>query len=125
MSPVNEPRSVTELCRYKVRGSFAAADVADRFVAWMQEEHGAELLAAPGCMEFRVYRPSACLVDAEYLFASKSDLESYLSSQAPALRAKSRARFPETVADFTREVAPLVAAGLRPDKPADPRPVDR
>lgn len=101
--------------RYQVRAGFTDAATADRFVAWMRAEHGAELLAVPGCLEFRVYRRDELAVDAEYLFADAAALEIYLATQAPALRAKGRERFPEAVADFDREVAPLVAGGLRPE----------
>lgn len=113
-SPVptlEQPMTPATAVRYQVRASFVDAATADRFVAWMRAEHGDELLAVPGCLEYRVYRRDELAVDAEYLFTDAAALETYLDTQAPALRAKGRERFPAELADFTRAVAPLVAEG--------------
>lgn len=97
---------------YRVTAVTQGDAVADRFVRWMIETHGPELLAQPGCLECRVYREGAT-VRCEYLFESRSSLETYLSEAAPALRAKGRAAFPETEVIFSREILSVVAAGDR------------
>lgn len=99
--------------RYRVSATLVDEPTADRFVAWMREEHGAAILAAPGCEEYRVYRVDARRVDCEYLFATQAALDDYLRDRAPALRARGRELFPEGSAEYGRDVAPLVAGGAQ------------
>jgi len=88
--------------RYTVQAETVHAKVAKEFVRWMRQEHGAEVMAAPGCWEFRVYRVSDTIVSCEYLFRNRTDLENYYSNLAPALREKGRTAFPEQLVQFSR-----------------------
>lgn len=104
---------MTDRVRYRVSATLVDEATANRFVAWMSEEHGAAILAAPGCEEYRVYRVATRQVDCEFLFATRSALDDYLRDWAPSLRARGRELFPEGTAEYERDIASLVAGGVR------------
>lgn len=93
--------------RYRVRSTFEQESLKQSFLQWMEREHGVELLAVPGCLEYRVYEVGPKEIDCEYLFASRAALELYFKTEMPKLREKGKTLFPEGVT-FERDECHLL-----------------
>jgi hypothetical protein len=80
---------------YTVSCTFDDPNVANEWLAWLRDEHLAEVLAA-GARDAEVIRfdglPVRCEV--RYHFDSRDDFAKYEHAHAPALRAKGLERFP-------------------------------
>lgn len=100
--------------RYRVTATAIHEKVAREFIKWMEIEHGPDLVACAGCLEFRVVRLDPARVSCEYIFQSRAALERYLVEDAPRLRLKGRERFPEHLMSFERHDDELVAQGFKP-----------
>ena len=80
---------------YTVRCEFDDPAVAQRWLAWMEREHLADVCAA-GALRAEVVKfdgqPTCC--EARYLFASRAAFQAYERDHAPRLRAEGLKRFP-------------------------------
>lgn len=100
---------------YTVTCTFADPAVAEEWVAWLRDEHLAEVCAA-GAVDAEVIRvdggPVQCQV--RYHFASRRAFEAYEQDQAPQLRAKGLTRFPpERGLKYQRSVGEVVVPAAR------------
>lgn len=102
--------------RYRVTATAIHEKVAREFIKWMEFEHGPELVAAPGCLEFRVFRLDPARVSCEYLFENRAALDRYLEVDAPKLRLKGRERFPEHLMTFERHDDELIVQGFKSER---------
>jgi hypothetical protein len=83
---------------YTVTATFANPRIADEWVAWLREEHLAEVLAA-GALDGEVIRMdgaehSAVRCEVRYHFASRESFEAYERDHASRLRTQGLERFP-------------------------------
>jgi len=96
---------------YTVRCEFDDAEVAQRWLAWMEREHLADVCAA-GARRAEAIRfdgaPTCCEV--RYTFDSREAYETYVRGQAPRLRAEGLKRFPmELGLRYSRSTGEVVA----------------
>jgi hypothetical protein len=96
------------LIRYEVTVEASSKSQIPRFLEWMQEEHGPDMLSVNGCQECRVFRIDEKTVRCEYLFESDSSLQNYLDAGANAMRQKFLTRFSPEDLSFTRTNVPLL-----------------
>lgn len=84
---------------YTVTCTFDDASVAEEWIAWLRDEHLAEVIAA-GALDAEVIRldknaaHSAIQCEVRYHFASRAAFAKYERDHAPQLRAKGLERFP-------------------------------
>ena len=97
--------------RYRVTAKVKNVQIAEKFVQWMSEEHGEDLLNTPGCLEYRVFEAGPLTLTCEYLFESKEALKNYYEKFAPALRKKGNDKFSEGEVEFTRDENSLIVEG--------------
>jgi len=80
---------------YTVRCAFTDPQVAEEWLAWMRDEHFADVIAA-GAQRAELVRldgdPITC--ECRYRFADRPAFERYEREQAPRLRAEGLERFP-------------------------------
>lgn len=82
---------------YTVSCTFNDKAVAEEWIAWLREEHLAEVCAAaPGILDAEVIRCDGTPVRCEvrYHFASRQAFALYEKNHAPRLRAEGLKRFP-------------------------------
>jgi hypothetical protein len=99
---------------YTVRCTFTDESVADEWIAWLRDEHIADVCGA-GALDGKVVRldrsegePLVCEV--RYHFASRESMETYERDHAPRLRAEGLERFPlERGLAYERSVGEIVA----------------
>lgn len=104
---------------YTVACTFQNADIADEWIAWLRDEHLAEVLSA-GALDARVIRfvqaatdPSSPQVRCEvrYHFPSREAFIIYERDHAPRLRAEGLKRFPpERGLSYSRSIGEVVLA---------------
>ena len=100
---------------YTVRCSILDAQVAERWLAWLRDEHLAEVCEA-GALSAEVLRleelgedEPGMVFEVRYRFASGEDLDQYLEAHAPRLRTEGLARFPlELGLAYTRCWGPVL-----------------
>lgn len=83
---------------YTVTVTFDDPKVADEWIAWLRDEHLAEVIAG-GVLDAEVIRfdqalQTPCRGEVRYHFASREALEIYERDHAPRLRAEGLKRFP-------------------------------
>jgi hypothetical protein len=80
---------------YTVACTFHDAETAEEWIAWLRDEHLAEVCAA-GALDAEVVRFDSMPVRCEvrYHFASREDFARYERDYAPRLRAEGLKRFP-------------------------------
>jgi hypothetical protein len=100
---------------YTVACDFTDASVAEAWLAWMRDEHLAEVCAA-GALGAEAVRmdgaPDGITARCEvrYRFASREAFQRYERDEAPRLRAEGLKRFPlELGLRYTRTVGEIVA----------------
>lgn len=98
---------------YTVRASCPNLPTRGRFLSWLAPDH---LLAvqAGGAESARVVLPdregdpAAAVVETQYVFRSRTALDTYLRDHAPALRADGLKHFPpESGVTFARQIAEI------------------
>lgn len=82
---------------YTVVATLPDEQTASEYIAWLQEGHVAEVVAA-GANNGVIIRvqepPSPIQVETRYMFANQAAFDDYIRSAAPGLRAKGLERFP-------------------------------
>jgi len=80
---------------YTVRCTFESDSIAQAWIAWLRDEHLAEVIAA-GALDAEVIRFDGSPIRAEvrYHFSSKESFAAYERDHAPRLRAEGLKRFP-------------------------------
>jgi hypothetical protein len=71
----------------------STADSHEQFIAWMQQEHAADMLEMSGCQKLAVLELAPDTTRCEYLFASQDALNDYIENRALTLREKAKDRF--------------------------------
>ena len=97
---------------YQVQVEAPHEKLVSRFIEWMRQEHGPDLLNVPGCLDFSVKRKDSTSLFCEYTFRSRHDLDTYYQTHAPRLRQKSQEAFGELL-KFSRVEQNLVVCGRR------------
>jgi hypothetical protein len=103
---------------YTVSCTFTDAAVGDEWIAWLRDEHLAEVrAAAPGILDAEVIRfdgtPLRCEV--RYHFASREAFDAYERDHAPRLRAEGLKRFPpQRGLKYERTLGEVVHGGSDP-----------
>lgn len=97
---------------YTVTAELPSPAIRQAYTAWLAEGHVNAVIDA-GALSGSIMRiddPAEPLaVETRYLFASMEDLNIYLRTHAPALRADGLARFgPETGVRFRRTIGELI-----------------
>jgi hypothetical protein len=87
---------------YEVAATCASADVAERFVRWLLEEHLAEVRACAGVRRAELVRVDGLHVRATYRFTGRAAFARYLERDAPRLRTRGRELFSEAEVTFSR-----------------------
>lgn len=103
---------------YTVIATFSEAAVAEEWIAWLRDEHLAEVIAAgaPGILDAEVIRRDGSPITCEvrYHFASRESFAAYERDHAPRLRAAGLARFaPERGVTYQRTLGEMVAQARR------------
>jgi hypothetical protein len=98
---------------YTVRCTFDDENVAEEWIAWLREEHLADVRAggAIDATVVRLDRDEGALLTCEvrYHFASREMLATYEREHAPRLRAEGLAKFPlERGLAYSRSVGEIV-----------------
>ncbi len=84
---------------YTVDCTFSEAAVAEEWIAWLRDEHLAEVVAA-GALDAEVVRldrkegEAGCRCEVRYHFDSREAFQKYEKEHAPSLRAAGLKRFP-------------------------------
>lgn len=99
--------------RYAVRALCADEGVARDVHAWIEREHGPELLGVRGCQAFTVLGLSPREIQCEYLFTNQAALDDYARGPALELRQKSQSRFAPGAVRFERSTATVLGGGHR------------
>lgn len=97
--------------RYRVTATAIDPKYSRRFVEWMRQEHGEELLQVAGCLEFRVLRQDPVTVTCEYVFTNQKAMTAYFENVAPKLREKSGQIFPAPIVQFARDESTFEVIG--------------
>ncbi|MFZ9692035.1 MAG: DUF4286 family protein [Phycisphaerales bacterium] len=110
--------TIREATRYTVIASFDDPGVAAEWVAWLRDEHLADVLAAGALDAEVVALEGAAAVPVElevrYRFADRASLEQYFADHAPRLRAEGLAKFPpERGIRYRRSVGEAVVTQTR------------
>lgn len=110
---MNDPEpSVPVECAYYVQCRFGAGQdaLAERWVAWLRDEHIADVLAAGACRADIVQLDAAYPVfEIRYQFPSREVFERYEREHAPRLRAEGLERFPlEWGLEYSRRTGTIV-----------------
>jgi len=82
---------------YTVIATFADEPTASEYLAWLREEHMADVLrsGALSAHAIRIQDPPVPLqVEVRYTFASRDAYDAYIANAAPTLRARGLERFP-------------------------------
>ena len=85
---------------YTVCGFFTDPAVAEEWIAWLRDEHVAEVIAGGAldaeivCMDRDPSAASETRCEIRYRFATRATFEAYLKDHAPRLRAEGLKRFP-------------------------------
>lgn len=96
--PSTAPRSIS----YTVRASLPDVAARDLYVAWLVDEHIADVIAHGAqsghvvLLDSPLNQESATppyLVEARYIFSSRESFETYIKEQAPKLRSIGLAKF--------------------------------
>lgn len=101
---------------YTVRCSIMDAEIAQRWLTWMQQEHLADVCDA-GAVSAEVTRleelgedQPGVVYEVRYHFATGEDLDVYLAKHAPALRDEGLSRFPLSLGlTYGRTWGPVLA----------------
>ena len=96
---------------YTVSCTFDDPDVADEWIAWMREEHLADVCDA-GAIEAQLIKLDGdpVRVEARYQFVSRQAFEEYEQNHAPRLREEGLKRFPlERGLHYERSTGELMA----------------
>jgi hypothetical protein len=82
---------------YIVCATFTTPSVADEWIAWLRDEHLADVCAA-GALDAELIRfdssEDGCRCEVRYHFASRQAFAAYEKNHAPRLRAEGLKRFP-------------------------------
>lgn len=100
---------------YTVACTFDDPAVADRWTAWLENEHLRDVLEA-GATAARAVRLDGepVTIEVRYRFASREHFDTYERDHAPRLRAEGLARFPlELGLRYRRTVGTIVASAGR------------
>ena len=102
---------------YTVECTFSDPTVAERWLAWLEREHLADVCAAGALTAVAVRldgEPVRC--EARYRFASRAAFESYEREHAPRLRSEGLERFPLALGlTYRRSVGVIAAEHVRRD----------
>jgi hypothetical protein len=110
--------TIADATRYTVIASFDDPAVAAEWVAWLRDEHLADVIAA-GALEAEVVAiegEAAAPIELEvrYRFTDRASLERYFNDHAPRLRAEGLAKFPpERGIRYRRSVGEAVVTQAR------------
>lgn len=99
--------------RYRVFVETPDADTGATFLKWVTKEHAPELLALPGCSEYRICKVSEKELACEYLFTSENALQTYYQEFADTMRSRYKLKFPAASIRFTREDAIVAGCGFK------------
>lgn len=97
---------------YTVIANFSDPALVDRYLAWLQREHLADVCAA-GAESAEVVRIDGdkAQLEVRYRFSSRAAYDAYLRDHAPRLRAAGLALFPpESGLSYQRTSGEIVAA---------------
>ena len=97
------------------RETFTDTSVADRWVAWLREEHIADVMKA-GAIGATIVRVDGDNIryDIRYVFDSRDEFEVYERDHAPRLREEGLARFPLSLGlSYTRAAGEIVGSFAR------------
>ena len=83
--------------RYTVTLTFTDPSIAVKWLAWMRDEHAAQVVQA-GAQNAEIIKIDGVLIrcEARYSFACRSDFERYVRDHAPRLREEGLRHFPAT-----------------------------
>lgn len=90
---------------YEVEATIADRETAERWVAWMLDEHLADVRRC-GALNGRLIEldGSNHHFVAQYEFASRNALDAYLNDHAPRLRSEGASLFPSDKVAYTRRI---------------------
>jgi hypothetical protein len=71
----------------------STTDSHEKFIAWMRQEHAADMLQMSGCQTLAVFAISPGISRCEYLFDSQDVLDDYIENRSSTLREKTKGRF--------------------------------
>ena len=96
---------------YTVACAFTDPDVAGRWMAWLENGHLADVIAAGAESAYAVRLDGdAVRCEARYTFASREAFEAYERDHAPRLRAAGLALFPlELGLEYSRSIGEVIA----------------
>ena len=100
---------------YTVHCTFENPAVVPSWIAWLEDEHLADMLdAGAACGEIVRLDGSPASCEARYLYDSREDFEAYERDHAPRLRAEGLRRFPpEAGLAYTRTIGEVVDSRMR------------
>jgi hypothetical protein len=94
---------------YHVTCTFSDASILNDWLAWLKQEHLADVLAVgPSCAEVVVFEGDPLRAEVRYQFASRTDCETYLREHSPRLREEGLKKFPADVVQYARSAGEIV-----------------
>lgn len=99
---------------YEVNANFHDAATANAWLAWLRDQHIADVVAA-GALSGRIIQNDSDVASpqlsfsAQYEFADRARFEAYLRDHAPRLRAEGLQKFPPDVVTYSRRSGDIVA----------------
>lgn len=97
------------MIRYIVRCEFDERAVRDRFAAWLQEEHCADVCRAGALdAELVLLDGDTLALEVRYTFASRESFAKYEAEEAPRLRAEGLRIKGDAVVRFVRSTGEII-----------------